>query len=324
MADDTTIAKSSSPSTTSNRPPFQRIARRVLLISLLGSVGVLVLLGLLLLFDVQERYSGQAAGTALVVGAWSLLGFAILKALDFSGRRGIAWGLVIGWAMAICASTAAALWLALIWLPVGARVEEELARWAGLASIWTIECLLPLAFLSPTAMPRWAKAIAWASCGFLVYLGVLGSAGLLAADWVEHYVRRVFGEDLFFRTHGAGTIFAFSGLIVVGILQRLRARHEPERGQTVPWRFDMHLACPRCGLEQSMPVTGTGEGARCGRCRLRIRIDVDEPRCACGYVLYKIAGDRCPECGREVAEEDRWFADRTDRPSSGPASPDPV
>ena len=326
MTDDPTksgspaMATGSTSSAAANRPPFQRVARRVLLIALLGSVGVLILLGLLLLFDVRERFSGQAAGTALVAGAWSLLGFAVLRAIDFSGRRGVRWGLLLGWAMATVSTIAAALWLALIWLPVRGGSDEHLVRWAAICSIWTIECLLPLAFLSPVRLPMWAKAIASLSCGFTAYLGILGTAGLLEATWVESYVRSI-GEDLFFRIHGAGTIFAFSGLIVVGVHLRLRGRHEPERGETVPWRFDMRLACPRCGFEQSMPVTGTGEGSRCERCRLRIRIDVDEPRCACGYVLYKISGDRCPECGREIAEADRWLADRTDPPPSDAGSP---
>lgn len=316
-------ASGSTSSAAANRPPFQRVARRVLLIALLASVGVLVLLGLLLLFDVRERYSGQAAGTAVVAGAWSLLGFATLKALDFSGRRGVRWGLSLGWAMATVSTLAAVVWLALIWLPMSGRSEENLARGGAICSIWTIECLLPLAFLSPVRLPMWGRAIVVVACGYAVYLGVLGTAGILEARWVERYVGTI-GEDLFFRTHAAGAIFAFSGLIVVGVHLRLRARHEPERGESVPWRFDMRLACPRCGFEQSMPVTGSGDGARCGRCRLRIRIDVDEPRCACGYVLYRISGDRCPECGREIAEADRWLADRADRSPSEDGSPAPA
>jgi rRNA maturation protein Nop10 len=35
-------------------------------------------------------------------------------------------------------------------------------------------------------------------------------------------------------------------------------------------------------------------------------VEVEEPRCACGYLLYQLAGDTCPECGRAVAAEDRW------------------
>ena len=155
----TTPATTATPTPAANRPPFQRVARRVLLIALLASVGVLVLLGLLLLFDVRERYSGQAAGTAVVAGAWSLLGFATLKALDFSGRRGVRWGLSLGWAMATVSTLAAVVWLALIWLPMSGRSEENLARGGAICSIWTIECLLPLAFLSPVRLPMWGRAI---------------------------------------------------------------------------------------------------------------------------------------------------------------------
>ena len=48
--------------------------------------------------------------------------------------------------------------------------------------------------------------------------------------------------------------------------------------------------------------------AKCGSCGLRIRITVEEPRCSCGYLLYRLEGDTCPECGREIPEQDRWAA----------------
>lgn len=323
LVDDSNM-DASSPGTAANanRPPVLRTIRRLLLVGLLGSVAVLLVLALLLLFDVGSRLGGQAAGTAFVVGAWSMLGFAILKSLDFSGRRGVRWALIVGWIMAICSTLAALLWLALIWDFSNNRVTEVLARGAGIFTIWTMECLLPLAFLSATRLPRWAKAAVWVCCLYAVYLGAMGSLALIEERWVDWYIKTVFrSEDLFFRIHSAGAIFSFCGLVVVAVLYRLKSRHASERGDTVPWRFDVRLTCPRCGCEQGIPVAGDGEGGRCSRCRLRIRIDVDEPRCACGYVLFKITADRCPECGREVPENDRWLAGTAADP---PAEPDEV
>ena len=40
--------------------------------------------------------------------------------------------------------------------------------------------------------------------------------------------------------------------------------------------------------------------SRCRECGLALTIEVEEPRCVCGYLLYNLAGTSCPECGREV------------------------
>lgn len=54
-------------------------------------------------------------------------------------------------------------------------------------------------------------------------------------------------------------------------------------------------ACPRCGRAQDF-VNGHGACAHCG---LRVWLDIHEPRCACGYLLYDLPSDTCPECGRK-------------------------
>ena len=51
--------------------------------------------------------------------------------------------------------------------------------------------------------------------------------------------------------------------------------------------------------------------ARCAECGLHITISVEEPRCTCGYLLYHLESDQCPECGRTIDEADRW-ADAAD------------
>lgn len=65
------------------------------------------------------------------------------------------------------------------------------------------------------------------------------------------------------------------------------------------------LDCPRCGG----PIEArSNREARCGGCRLKVRVEVDEPRCVCGYLLYELVGAVCPECGKDVPEADRWAA----------------
>jgi predicted RNA-binding Zn-ribbon protein involved in translation (DUF1610 family) len=65
----------------------------------------------------------------------------------------------------------------------------------------------------------------------------------------------------------------------------------------------VELSCPRCGERQEL---GLGRD-RCRKCRLVITIDVREPRCpGCGFLLYRVPGGRCPECGRTIPPDDVW------------------
>jgi predicted amidophosphoribosyltransferase len=51
-------------------------------------------------------------------------------------------------------------------------------------------------------------------------------------------------------------------------------------------------------------VVGIGE-SRCGHCKLRLSISVEEPVCPnCRYNLHGLTEARCPECGCELDAED--------------------
>ncbi|MGA1044441.1 MAG: hypothetical protein ACO3ZY_04460 [Phycisphaerales bacterium] len=297
----------------SNRPPLVRTARKVLLIGLLASVAVLVGLGLMLLlgFDDMRFGPGRSAASACVTGLWSMVGFAVLTALDVATRSARRFGTVFAWIAGGMVTVAALCWLATIWSPNN-WLEEQFARAGGIATIWTFVSLLPLGFISSTPLPRWARLLALPWGGYVIWLAVMATSGILELRWIDRLVKSM-SEEVFFRIHGSGAIFAFCGLVVVAVVQRARGSKRNERGDTVPWRLKVPITCPRCGLAQELPVGG-GDASRCGRCRLRIVIEVEEPRCGCGYALYRLAGATCPECGREVPEEDRWLSGRIGEP----------
>ncbi|MFG0251941.1 MAG: hypothetical protein ACF8NJ_03610, partial [Phycisphaerales bacterium JB038] len=66
----------------------------------------------------------------------------------------------------------------------------------------------------------------------------------------------------------------------------------------------------RCAVAH-MANMGT---SHCQSCGLRIYLEVEEPRCACGYLLYQLQGDRCPECGRLIPWKDRWAGREEEAP----------
>jgi hypothetical protein len=76
--------------------------------------------------------------------------------------------------------------------------------------------------------------------------------------------------------------------------------------ESIPERAKLRLACPKCRVEQTLP----GGLVKCTACGFAMLIEIEEPRCACGYLLYQLKGDMCPECGKTIPEQDRWRAER--------------
>jgi hypothetical protein len=76
------------------------------------------------------------------------------------------------------------------------------------------------------------------------------------------------------------------------------------------------LTCPICDTKQSVPV-GSSECIRCG---LKMKIQLDEPRCPeCDYLLLRLASDNCPECGALVRKPDPGSDD--DQPAPNAQAP---
>jgi hypothetical protein len=84
--------------------------------------------------------------------------------------------------------------------------------------------------------------------------------------------------------------------VSVPLAARALARRRPPSESL--GRAVLALACPHCGARQRL-ATGSH---RCRRCRRFLVIELEEPRCACGYLLYRLAGATCPECGRAIGK----------------------
>lgn len=110
-------------------------------------------------------------------------------------------------------------------------------------------------------------------------------------------------DDSSIRLLSALIILTACGTLIVPILGLLDRQAHRASLQSVSQRMKIELICPRCHTSQQL---ATGHAA-CQTCGLRIEINVQEPRCTCGYLIYQLQSDKCPECGRLLPAESRWL-----------------
>ena len=133
-------------------------------------------------------------------------------------------------------------------------------------------------------------AIVAASAGVLLLLGGIWDM-IPDSDWTMRVIGSLF-------------VLGSLGTIATPILWRIeRLTREQDEEHTIGRSVPVHLRCPRCGAEQTLPANRT---RRCHGCGLKMSIQVSEPRCQCGYLLYGLPEAACPECGRRIADEHRW------------------
>jgi len=112
-------------------------------------------------------------------------------------------------------------------------------------------------------------------------------------------------EQLFLRIFGVGLIIAATSTLALGAMALLMRKPGEDEPGMLTKGVRIAFACPRC----ASPIEAhSGRESRCAGCRLRVRVTLDEPRCECGYLLYELESDTCPECGRDIPDEDRWGA----------------
>ncbi len=97
-------------------------------------------------------------------------------------------------------------------------------------------------------------------------------------------------------------LIALASHIASAILASIEKEKSSKLAETFSERMKISMNCPRCGELIQSPL---GHSV-CSHCKLAIHIECDEPRCECGYLLHKLNGVICPECGKDVPEKLRW------------------
>jgi hypothetical protein len=105
-------------------------------------------------------------------------------------------------------------------------------------------------------------------------------------------------SDFLGRLAAAAGIVTGCGTMALVVLARLNRKVDYE--PLSPELTHITVACPRCGKKQSVCL---GDSV-CVGCKLRISIQIEEPRCPqCGYLLYGLPSGRCPECGTVISPD---------------------
>jgi transcription elongation factor Elf1 len=209
----------------------------------------------------------------------------------------------------VSAAGAFILWSLLVWEIINSWGTEELAAKSA-GSLTTAAFVFPIVGL--LMLPRLTMSLArWMRIATVISLCI--AAIIINTGFWELWPNNM--EEFFFRCAGIAGVVAAAGIICTPILYKLQATRPAEAdARPIPISLD----CPRCNT----PVSAKHGISKCGSCGLRITIKIEEPRCACGYALYGLAADSCPECGRTIAESDKWLAPVSNTKNEKPA-PDP-
>ncbi len=96
---------------------------------------------------------------------------------------------------------------------------------------------------------------------------------------------------------GIALLATVVGTIIVPVVVVSKALKERQETESIDPRLQVMLGCPKCGERQTLRPGF----AKCTACRAGLFIEIEEPRCECGYLLYQLTGESCPECGRPIS-----------------------
>lgn len=249
---------------------------------LLGFVACLAFCGLIgiyfLIVGQFGTFEVRILGTTASIGGASIL--ALAAAVAWETRRWPPLGLL----GMIAPALALVLVLTEIWDIAPRTSFDRYERLVGSACVLAVAlphiCLLALA--------RLHRAYEWTRFATTASVVTLASL-IMFVIWNEPR------DDAWPRIIGIFAILDACGSIAVPILHRISNIRAAPQIVTIDARR-ITIICPRCEKMQSV-AAGV---SRCD-CGLRFHIEIEEEHCPkCGYSLYQLTGNICPECGTPV------------------------
>ncbi len=274
--------------------------RRIFLRSMIASFAAAALLGIAALLLPRFVAEDEVLGSAALFAAFSLLALFCATVLEKRRRWELSWRLM--WVGIGSSAAALVTWLILVWFDrdLNYKTEETVVRIGGTFTVVAVV----LAQSGLLSLPRFDRSSAARVRRATVGVSAAMAATSIFLFWWFDFIEGFIDDDLIFRGMGVLLILAICGTVITPILWKVEAVKRADTSESISGKLTVAITCPRCRMQQ---VLRTGPSA-CSGCGLQITIGVQEPRCKCGYLLYQLTGDQCPECGRVIPESDRWAA----------------
>lgn len=267
--------------------------RAVLLVVGLGLIGLGMLTGIATLVLPPNTLPEELIWTVVVTGMYAIGALVVVSAAGRMRRTRLATLVLAGLSWSV--------FVVMIWLP--SSVSWDVRDWFPrvgtsllIAALVLLQRMVLGRLRTRSPIGRWSRVTALAS-------GLIGALMLVSMLLFEEAIYGI--EETLARTLGVVLIVAAGATISCGLVWFFERRPEHDEPGLLDEGVPVDLTCPRC---RTAIQARSRRESRCTGCRLMVRVEVEEPRCSCGYLLYQLPGDTCPECGKAVRDEDRWGA----------------
>jgi len=262
----------------------------------LSVVGVMFVLGVYAILA-SSRMAGQALGTMVVI----IVGL-IFARLHFWLWTRAPWQKFFAVSTWLCNLFLVSVFISSIWNWSGwfNLDGDGMNKPVICATVFVgvvTDCMLLLRIQLRKTLDRSIRAVAVG----LAIVGALLLISTVASQTFEEFFDAIW-KVIPWQVGAIVGLIALASHIASAILASIEKEKSSKLPETFSERMKVSMNCPRCGDLIQSPL---GHSV-CSHCKLAIHIECDEPRCECGYLLHKLTGVNCPECGKEVAEKLRW------------------
>ncbi len=226
--------------------------------------------------------------TTVIFGGFSLVCLACAQSIEKRVLRALMWAGI--------ASSAGAflIWMLILWgvFSIWGYVDETLIKSGATLTFFGVFAAHVAVLMTINAESGRVRATRTAAVACSALFTLILTGGM----WAEEF-------------DGLWQVLAVLGIVggcctlIAPIMAKVESIKRRESAEPMLRdKVEIDLSCPRCGERQ---MVRAGE-SRCRACKLKFTIEVEEPLCACGYQLFGLTGEKCPECGRVIPAEERW------------------
>tara|TARA_R100000657_G_C4679308_1_gene126823 strand:- start:262 stop:1089 length:828 start_codon:yes stop_codon:yes gene_type:complete len=269
------------------------VSKKVLLWLFLGCIAIAMLVGIAAILLPSRFVSDEVMATIMLSGVYSFGGM-IMVVISRKMKRTTRVG-AIGFGISFL------VFVTMIWFDRSISGDrEDLVYKIGFISLVVGFVAAHRLLIVPLRMVN--------TIGVVCKIGALVTAGLTGAMLILLLLTLGFWDwgSLHSKLIWVGMLLSAGTSIAAGAIAMFGPKPGDDEPGLLSGSIEVSLVCPRCSNQISAK---SNQESRCEHCRLKVRVEVEEPRCRCGYLLYQLESDTCPECGRAIDPNDRWDAE---------------